>query len=599
MTDIKTMDIENIKNVENTQNILAKNSPFPMCVINEQGKVTVASSKIDEVFIYDEIKDSDIFALTGIKYKDYEAAADGEKSLTISRNDKIFRISVNEIESAYGYMAIYFHDTTNLESLKELYNAEKVCIALVNVDNFDELLKNTEEENEMALSSVIDKTLRQWGARLNASVVKYREDMYFFVMSNAACEKIIENKFAILDAIRAIETEGEFPVTISIGIGAGGKTIQQTDQYAKDALDLALGRGGDQAVIKNISNIQYYGGKTQAIERGNKGKSRVIGHALKLLIDQAEKVVIMGHINPDMDAFGSALGITRLIRNTNKETYIVINNVTESLSEIYRQAKETELYTFINSEKAQNIVDKETLLIVLDTHRPSYTDCPALINMTDKIVVIDHHRKDEESVENPTLSYMESYASSTAELVTEILQYSDEKKSITRFEAEALLAGITVDTNNFAVKTGVRTFEAASWLRRAGADTTAVKKFLRTDLESFMLRSKCVSDAEIINDGQIALSVMEGDSPDCQILCAQAADQLLSVKGIVASFVTGVNSFGKTVVSARSLGDINVQIIMEKMGGGGHLTTAGAQVDKSPHEVLAEIKEILIEEEVI
>ena len=277
----------------------------------------------------------------------------------------------------------------------------------------------------------------------------------------------------------------------------------------------------------------------------------------------------------------------------------MINNVTESLSEIYRQAKETELYTFINSEKAQNIVDKETLLIVLDTHRPSYTDCPALINMTDKIVVIDHHRKDEESVENPTLSYMESYASSTAELVTEILQYSDEKKSITRFEAEALLAGITVDTNNFAVKTGVRTFEAASWLRRAGADTTAVKKFLRTDLESFMLRSKCVSDAEIINDGQIALSVMEGDSPDCQILCAQAADQLLSVKGIVASFVTGVNSFGKTVVSARSLGDINVQIIMEKMGGGGHLTTAGAQVDKSPHEVLAEIKEILIEEEVI
>lgn len=592
-------DKEKMTDIESVQRILAKNAPFPMCVINNQGKVTVASPKIDEVFLYDDIKDSDIFALTGIKYKDYEAAADGEKPLTISRNDRIFRLSVSEIEDADGYMAIYFHDITNLEGLKKLYNAEKICIALVHVDNFDELLKNTEEENEMTLNSVIDKTLRQWGARLSMSIVKYREDMYFFVMDNSACDKIIENKFAILDDIRAIETEGEFPVTISIGIGAGGKTLAQTDQYAKDALDLALGRGGDQAVIKNISNIQYYGGKTQAIERGNKGKSRVIGHALKLLIDQAEKVVIMGHKNPDMDAFGAALGITRLIRNTNKETYIVVNNVTESLSEIYKQAKETELYSFVNSEKAQNLVDKNTLLIVLDTHRPSYTDCPELIGMTDKIVVIDHHRKDEESVENPTLSYMESYASSTSELVSEILQYSDEKKNITRFEAEALLAGITVDTNNFAVKTGVRTFEAASWLRRAGADTAAVKKFLRTDLESFMLRSKCVADAEIINDGKIALSVMEGDSPDCQILCAQAADQLLSIKGIIASFVAGVNSFGQTVVSARSLGDINVQVIMEKMGGGGHLTTAAAQVDTPPKEVLSQLREMLIEEEEI
>ena len=592
-------DKERMTDIESVQSILAKNAPFPMCVINDQGKVTVASPKIDEVFLYDDIKDSDIFALTGIKYKDYEAAADGEKPLTISRNDRIFRLSVSEIEDADGYMAIYFHDITNLEGLKKLYNAEKVCIALVHVDNFDELLKNTEEENEMTLNSVIDKTLRQWGARLSMSIVKYREDMYFFVMDNSACDRIIENKFAILDDIRAIETEGEFPVTISIGIGAGGKTLAQTAQYAKDALDLALGRGGDQAVIKNISNIQYYGGKTQAIERGNKGKSRVIGHALKLLIEQAEKVVIMGHKNPDMDAFGAALGITRLIRNTNKETYIVVNNVTESLSEIYKQAKETELYSFINSEKAQNLVDKNTLLIVLDTHRPSYTDCPELIGMTDKIVVIDHHRKDEESVENPTLSYMESYASSTSELVSEILQYSDEKKNITRFEAEALLAGITVDTNNFAVKTGVRTFEAASWLRRAGADTAVVKKFLRTDIESFMLRSKCVADAEIINDGKIALSVMEGDSPDCQILCAQAADQLLSIKGIIASFVAGVNSFGQTVVSARSLGDINVQVIMEKMGGGGHLTTAAAQVDTPPKEVLAQLREMLIEEEEI
>ncbi len=583
--------------IEKFQNFLAENSPFPMCIVNEQGKVTVASSKIDEVFLYDGIKDADIFALTGIKYKDYLAADSGEKNLTILRNDKIFRISVSRIEEADGYMAVYFHDITNLENLKKLYNAEKICIALVHVDNLDELLKNTEEENGMALNSIIDKTIRQWGSRLAASVVKYKEDMYFFAMENAYCEKLIENKFAILDDVREIETEGDLPVTISIGIGAGGKTLAQTDQYAKDALDLALGRGGDQAVIKNIFNIQYYGGKTQAIERGNKGKSRIVSHALKQLIDQAENVIIMAHKNPDMDAFGAALGVTRLIRNMNKETYIVINNVTESLSEIYRQAKETELYTFINSEKALNLVSEETLLIILDTHRPSYTDCPELIEKTERIAVIDHHRKDEENIENPTLAYMESYASSTSELIVEMLQYSDEKKTVTRFEADALLAGITVDTNNFAVKTGVRTFEAASWLRRAGADTTQVKKFLRTDLESFMLRSKCVADAKIISKGTIALSIIEGDSPDCQILCAQAADELLTIKGIVASFVAGVNSFGKTVVSARSLGDINVQVIMEKFGGGGHLTTAAAQVDITPEELLGRLEEILTEEE--
>lgn len=587
--------------IERLQSVLAENSPFPMCIINEQGKVTIASPQIEEVFLYDGIKDADIFALTGIKYKDYKAAADAPSELTVLRNDKIFRISVggifSEAEEETGYLAIYFQDISEGENLKKIYQAEKTCIALVHVDNLDELLKNTEEENGMALASTIDKTIRQHAARLSAAVVKYKEDMYFIAMDRAACEKLVENKFAILDEIRGIETEGDFPVTISIGIGVGGKTLNATDQYAKDALDLALGRGGDQAVIKNVSRIFYYGGKTQAIERGNKGKSRIIVHALKQLIDQAENVVIMGHKNPDMDAFGAALGVTRLIRSMNKETHIVINNVTESLAEIYRQAKETELYNFVNSEKAINLMRDETLLIILDTHRPSHTDCPELIGRTDRIAVIDHHRKDQENVENPTLAYMESYASSTCELIVEMLQYSDEKKTVTRFEAEALLAGITVDTNNFAVKTGVRTFEAASWLRRAGADTTQVKKFLRTDLESFMLRSKCVADAKIINEGKIALSIIEGDSPDCQILCAQAADELLSIKGIVASFVAGVNSFGKTVVSARSLGDINVQVIMEKFGGGGHLTTAAAQVDITPTEVLDALTEMLLEEE--
>ncbi len=582
--------------IKSMEEILAMYSPFPMCVINASGKVVVAGDKIGEVFLYDSIEDADIFAITGIKHADFLAADAGEKTLTVARNDRVFKVFTQVLENTDSHMAIYFHDISSHEALKKLYNSERTCMAIVNIDNFDELMKNTNDENDMALRSTIDKTVRQWAARFNASITRYRNDLYFVVMETAACEKIIEGKFAILDVVRDIDTEQDFPVTLSIGIGMGGKTLAQTDQYAKDALDLALGRGGDQAVIKNISNIKYYGGKSQTVEKSNKGKSRIIAHALKQLIDQAKKIIIMGHTNPDMDAFGAALGVSRMVKTEGKEAYIVINNVTDALSEIYRAAKETELYSFINGEKALGIIDDETLLIVLDTHRPSYTDCPELIDKTEKIAVIDHHRKMEEFIENSTLSYMESYASSTSELVTEMLQYTEERKNVTRLEAEALLAGITVDTNEFAVKTGVRTFEAAAWLKRSGADTTAVKKYLQANAQAFILRSKCIAGSEISEEYGLAFSILGGTHPDSQILCAQAADELLLVKGIKASFVAGLNSQGRTVISARSLGDINVQVIMEKFGGGGHLTTAGAQVDGTPEEAIEKLKEMLIKQ---
>ena len=583
--------------VRNTEKILTIYTPFPMCIINGQGKVINTGSKIDEVFIYDAITDADIFALTNIKHKDFIAAAEGTKNLTLSRNDKIFKIHVHQIEDSDNHLAVYFVDVTNHEKLKRLYNDERVCMALVQIDNYDELSKSTSEEKSVQLLGTIDKSIRQWGARLNASVTRFKKDLYLFVMESLYCDKLIENKFAILDDIREIETEGDFPVTLSIGIGINGKSFAHTDQYARDALDLALGRGGDQAVIKNISNIQYFGGKSQSVEKGNKGKSRIVAHAFKQLIDQASRVIIMGHFNPDMDAFGAAIGISRMVKSGGKDAYIVVNNVTEALSEVYRQAKETEQYNLINSEKALAIINDETLLVIVDTHKPELTDCPELIEKTERIAVIDHHRKMESVIENPTLSYMESYASSTCELVTEMLQYSDERKNVTKFEAEALLAGITVDTNNFAVKTGVRTFEAASWLRRTGANTTAVKRFFQTDVNSFIVRSRCVANAEIIEEHGLAFSILDGTSPESQILCAQVADELLKVKGIKASFVAGVNAIGQTVVSARSLGEMNVQVIMEKFGGGGHLTTAGAQINTPPPQFIQELKTLLIGED--
>jgi c-di-AMP phosphodiesterase-like protein len=371
----------------------------------------------------------------------------------------------------------------------------------------------------------------------------------------------------------------------------GGKTPANAIESAQAALDLAHGRGGDQAVIKRGSKIEYYGGKTRAVEKSNKGKSRIMAHAIRQLMEQSSKIIIMGHRNPDIDSFGSAMGVFRMAANINKETYIVINKVGENLSEIYKQARETDIYNFISNEKALAIANMDTLLIVVDTHRPSVTECPGLLEATDKIVVLDHHRRAEEVIENPVLAYMEPSASSTSELVTEMLQYSKDRKNFSKLKAEARLAGITVDTNRFAGATGVRTFEAASWLRKAGADTSAVRRFFQTDTQAFKIKANCVAKAEFL-EGGIVISICEGTHPEMNILNSQAADTLLEIKGMRASFVAGSDSEGMTLISARSLGEINVQVIMEGFGGGGHMMVAGAQTDLTPEETIKKIKRI-------
>ena len=402
--------------------------------------------------------------------------------------------------------------------------------------------------------------------------------------------KLIESKFDVLDQIRTIETTADFPMSLSIGIGVGEKDVVACTESASAALDLALGRGGDQAVIKKGTNIQYYGGKSQTVEKSNKGKSRVVAHALKRLITQSRKVVIMGHQNPDMDCFGAALGIYRMCLMFEKEAYILLDKVNESLNDIYRQAKDKEIYNFIDCKKAEAITDKETLLILVDTHRISYVENKNLLDLTEKIVVIDHHRRAEDSVKNPTLSYIESYASSASELVSEILQYTAPKKTLVKLEAEALLAGISIDTNRFAVKTGVRTFEAAAWLRRSGADTTEVKRFFRVDKDVFNAKAKAIAAASYHSNG-VVTAICQDINSDVQIINSQVADELLNVKGVRVCFVAGKLDEEKTAISARSLGDVNVQVIMEKLGGGGHLTTAGAQVKMSPEEAIEKVLE--------
>lgn len=582
--------------MEDTIRHFVYNNPFPLCMIDSEENVLWFNDKFQQIFQDAEMLNSTITELTGMKYLDLTSNKINEKHTLINRKDKIYRVMSSSLDGKEGgSVMIYWMDVTSLETLKNLYNDEKLCYAYLNVDNYDELISSSPDDRKSVIASQIEIAIRQWTTRLYATVIKYNSGNYFIVFEQKHIKKLEATKFPILDEIRGVETDADFPASLSIGVGVGGKNLIESEEYASAALDLALGRGGDQAVVKRKNRIEYFGGKLQTVEKRNKGKSRIMAHALRQMIDQSGRVIIMGHKNPDMDSFGAALGISRIVKNRNKEGGILMASRGSTVKKIYQRALESGEYRFISSEEARSLTDKDTLLIVVDTHRPSLLDCPDLLAMTDKIVVIDHHRKSEDSIENATLTYMEAYASSASELVSEILQYmGDGKKNIEKLEAEALLAGIIVDTKSFSIKTGVRTFEAASWLRRNGADTVSVRQFFQTDLDFFKLKATIIADAEVLPQG-IAIAVCDKKYKNAHILTSQAADELLNIEDIRASFVVGINELGKTVVSARSLGDINVQTIMEKMGGGGHLATAGTQLEQSVKDTVEEIKKLMSE----
>lgn len=573
----------------NNKNLLKK-IPLPCCVIGEDGNVKEANQRMSDVFTYDGIIGAKLFALTGVKRSDLINGANDGREKAIERNGKTFTL-LSELDEN-GLLFVYFIDVTKREKYKSNYKNKKLAILLINIDNYDELIASTDVENKMLVPTEVDKVIRHWASRYDASVSRVNEDEYIMFVYRENAENIIEGKFEILDEVRKIESMVDFPVSLSIGMGISGDSPSKTEEYAQAAVELALGRGGDQAVVKNGNRMHYYGGKLQTVEKSNKGKSRIIGHALKQLIKESSKVLIMGHKWPDLDCFGASIGAHRICESCEKETYIVIEEFNEALQRIYNQAKQIGKYQIISRERAIELCDENSLVIIVDTHRPNLVECEELLYCTNKIAIIDHHRMAEDAIEGATLAYIESYASSASELITEMIQYSIDKKNISKFEAEALLAGITVDTNSFANKTGVRTFEAAAWLRRAGADTAEVKRFFQIEATTFQARAEAIANAEYLEQG-IAIAISEGYSTEAQIINSQVADQLLSVKGIRASFVMGKNDRNITVISARSLGEINVQIIMEEFDGGGHLTAAGAQVDLTPQEVSEKLKEIL------
>jgi c-di-AMP phosphodiesterase-like protein len=581
-----------VEEIDETTRHAIQNHPLPLCMTDENGVILLTNERFKEVYPFVVAMKSEISQFTGKKHNDF-ANVDSPQPTLLSIGERIYKVIPAYLQGDPSKSAmLYWIDVTAHENLKTLYSDERKCFAHVQIDNYDELLASSPDDKKSLIAAGIEKTIRQWAAKMDASIVRYYSNKYFIVFDYGHYKRAVTEKFNILDEVRSIETDADFPVSLSMGIGVDGKTPQQTDEYAAFALDLALGRGGDQAVVKRGMHVDYYGGTLQVLERRNKGKSRVMAHAIRQLVDQSSKVIVMGHRNPDMDSFAAAVGIARIAINRGKESFVVIGELNHSLTDFYREADKSGEYSFIGADVALEKIDKNALLVVVDTHRPSLTEAPALLGKTEKSVVIDHHRKAEEYIENATLTYMEPAASSTSELVAEILQYMAEKKSVSRLEAEMLLGGIIVDTNSFSVKTGVRTFEAASWLRRNGADTAAVRQYLQSDMEDFRQRAGIISNAEFLSGG-IAVSRNEGRHGNAQIINAQAADELLDIKGIKASFVIGETP-DEVVISARSLGEVNVQKIMERLGGGGHLTTAAAQLKgRSADDVAIELRKLI------
>lgn len=571
-----------------SKNAIAK-MPIPAVIVDGNGKVLWFNKNFAKTF--DEIKDIKKIIEKHVN----DRANGGKKQLEV--NGKYYYIietkSHSKRKGDKENSILFLIDNTEYVELKKAYTDNKPAVAYILVDNYEEAMMTTEDLKKPIVSAEIEKRLSTWATSMKALLKKYANDRYIMIFRDKDLSTLENDKFEILDVIRDISEGNKIPLTLSIGVGAGVDDYITLHEYASSAMDLALGRGGDQAVIKRGDKISFYGGKTQAVEKRTRVKARVVAHAIRELIEESSTVFIMGHNFMDFDSLGSALGMYRAAVSLGKSAHIILDKSNIAIDELIKKIQKAEEYEnlFIKSADVKNLVDKNALLIVVDAHRPSYLTYPEIVDIIDRIIVIDHHRRGKEFIDKALLIYLEPYASSTCELVTELLQYMKDKIELKSLEAEALLAGITVDTKNFTFRTGARTFEAASFLRRKGADTTSVKQLFQNDLDSYVIKSTIVKNAEIIDRG-IAIAISPKDANN--LIIAQAADELLTIKGVQASFVL-LKREDDVAISGRSLGDINVQIILEKLGGGGHLTVAGAQVKKPLDEVLNSLKNAIKE----
>ena len=586
------------------------NSPFPLIIIETDGNVVWRSSKFITEFANIDINNYISDLIIDIKSKIDENQNQKIKSIVknIEIGKKNYRVQCqfaktkrSERKKVAEYMVIiYFIDETEKYELKKENENKNICVGIIMVDNYEEVMQRVNAEQKTQLMAKIENTIYNWVNETNGILVKEDRDTYVYIFEQRNLEKIKEDKFAILDSIKEIVRKDKIQLTLSIAISNEGENDKDVYKSATAAMDVILGRGGDQAVIRENGKYQFFGGKVEEVEKRTKVKARIVAHALEELILSCEKVIIMGHSNPDIDAMGSALGIYRIATSLKKDAYILANGESASIKTFITNMPEEYRKVVINKETAISRIDAETLLVVVDTHKKSYVEEPELLNKTNKIVVIDHHRRGADFIDQSILTFQEVYASSAAELVTELIQYTQNEVELTTLEAEALYAGIMMDTKNFTFKTGVRTFEAAAYLRRCGVDIIKVKKWFQSDLESYNKISEIVRKAEVIHD-TIAISSYEVQENDTSLICAKAADELLTIGNITASFVLGTME-NQICISGRSIGDINVQVILEKLGGGGHITLAGAQLEnmtisEAKQELISKIEEYFSEKE--
>ena len=577
------------------QKQLLNDFEIPYALLDYNSRFLWMNEKFTEITGKDKNYHKSVTTVFPSLTKDILQKSEAVESINVMLDDRNYRISMKRIyfdsvtkDSAIvaindtdEYLtAIYLFDETELNRYIRENEEQKLVAGLIYIDNYEEALDSIEDVKRSLLIALVDRKVNKYFTEIDALVRKMEKDKYFVVFKYKYLEQLSADKFKLIEDVKSIKVGNEMAITLSIGVGAGGVSYTQNYEYARMGIDLALGRGGDQVVVKEGEEVTYYGGKAKQVERNTRVKARVKAHALREIIESREHVVIMGHTISDVDSLGAAIGVYCAARVLGKKAQIVLNEVTTSLRplvECFTEEKGYPADLFIKNEEALLITNKNTLVMVVDTNRPSYTECPELLKRTDTICVFDHHRQNSEVIENPVLSYIEPYASSACEMIAEVLQYFSENIKLEPSEADCIYAGILIDTNNFMTKTGVRTFEAAAYLRRAGAEVTRVRKMLRNDMAAYKARAEAVRHAEVYR-GAFAISVCPADNIESPtIVGAQAANELLNIVGIKASFVL-TEYQGKIYISSRSIDEINVQLIMERVGGGGHLNVAGAQL---------------------
>ena len=586
------------------------NTPIPLVLIETDGNIVWRSKKF-----VDEFQNVDIatYLTPIIKEIKMDIEKNSEtieicKQFNIDKKSYKVRGSIvktkrREKKKQKEYvLSLYFINETKYNELFDAYNNSKPCIGVAMIDNYDEIIQRILPEKKIELLAKIEKEIIGWVVQTGGLIIKTERDYFVYVFEQKYLTEFEKEKFNILDKIKTIEYDTKFPITLSIAISADGKNNYEKYKSALAAMEIVLGRGGDQAVIRKDGKYKFFGGKTLEVEKRTKVKARTISQSIARVIEASDNVFIMGHKNIDIDAFGSALGLFRVSKTLGKDCYIVSEPKGKSLGKFIEVLNNEEEYkdVIVTEEETSELITDNSLLIVVDTHKTSYVEFPDLLDKIERKVIIDHHRKAPDCIDNVLISFHEVYASSASELVTEIIQYSQDNIELRLIEAESLYGGIMVDTKDFTFKTGVRTFEAAAYLRKYGVDIIRVKKWFQADLESYNIIANIVKNVEILND-TIAVAVYEEDSENSNLICAKAADELLTISDITASFVMAKMG-DKVCISGRSIGDINVQLILEKLGGGGHITLAGAQLEgfsleDAKDELIIRINEYLLDTE--